>query len=138
MEKFEFLEHPADIKFRAYGNTIGKLFENVALAVSFYLSSGVKIEPRKCKTIEVKGEDSESLLYNFVDELIYLLEVDKFVVSKAEITMRGYNLKAEIYGDNASKYEIKQIKASTYAEMYIKKIKTGKEEHWGCQMVLDV
>jgi len=134
MEKFEFLEHRADIKFRAYGNTLNKLFENVTLAVSSYLGSGVKIEPIKCKTINVSGQDNESLLYGFVDELIYLLEVEKFVVSKAEVTMRGYNLKAEVYGDDSKKYEIKQIKSPTYAEMYVKKVKDG----WEAQMVLDV
>jgi SHS2 domain-containing protein len=137
MEKFEFLDHPADIKFKAYGNTLNKLFENVALAVSSYLGSGNKIEPRKCKTINVSAEDNESLLYRFVDELIYLLEVEKFIVSKVEVTLRGYNLKAEVYGDDSKKYEIKQIKAATYAEMYVKKVKSG-EEHWEAQMVLDV
>jgi len=138
MNAFEFLEHRADIKFRAYGNTPGKVFENVALAVSNYLGEGEKIGPRKCKTIEVFGQDNESLLYNFVDELIYLLEVEKFVVSKAEVTLRGYNLKADIYGDDSKNYEIKQIKSATYAEIYMKKVKAKSGEHWEAQMVLDV
>ena len=138
MEKFKFLEHPSDIKFRAYGKTLNELFENVAGAVSFYLGSGKKIQPRKGKSITVSGEDKESLLYNFADELIYLLDAEKFVVSKANIEMRGFNLKAEIYGDDTDNYEIKQIKAATYADMFIKKIKNENEDHWEAQMVLDV
>ena len=43
-KKFEFLEHTADIKFRAYGETINNLFESCVLAFSSFVSRGKKID----------------------------------------------------------------------------------------------
>jgi len=133
-KKFEFLEHTADIKFRAFGRTLNELFENCALALSDYLAQGEKIEIKKGKTIQVFGQDQESLLYNFLDELIFLLDSENFILSKLKVQLRGNNLKAEIYGDNSKDYNLSYIKAPTYAEMYIRKNSKG----WEAQAVLDV
>ncbi len=132
--KFEFMEHTADLKIRVRGKTLDEIFENAALAVSQYLSPDKKIEVKKVKIINVQGADSQSLLSNFLDELLYLLDAEGFAVAKAKVTLRGNNLKAELSGDDASKYAIKEIKAATYAEMYIKK--SGNE--WEAQFVMDV
>ena len=134
LSKFKFLEHMADIKFQAYGSTLKEVFENVVLAFSSYVSSEEKIESRKGKTIEVSGKDNKSLLYNFIDEIIFLLDSENFIVAKADILLRGNNLKAELYGDNAEKYNLKHVKATTCAEMHIKKI----VNKWEIQVVLDV
>lgn len=134
MQKFEFLDHTADIKFKAYGKNMNEVIENCALAFSSYIANEQKIKPIKVKIIDVKGDDKESLLYNFLDELIYLIDAENFLVTKAGVTVRGYKLHAELYGDDASKYNLKQIKAATYAEMYIKQDLKG----WEAQVVLDV
>ena len=83
----------------------------------------------------MSGNDLESLFYKFLDELIYLLDAENFITAKAKVTLRGYNLHAEIFGDSASNYKnLDHIKAATYAEMYIKKTEDGFE----AQAVLDV
>ncbi|MBS3157335.1 archease [Candidatus Woesearchaeota archaeon] len=133
--KYRFLEHTADIKFQSAGKTLDEVFENAVLAVSNYLSRGSQIKPAKGKIISVSGTDMESLFYNFLDELIYLLDAENFVVAKAKVTIRGFNLHAELFGDKASNYkDLDHIKAATYAEMFIKKTKSG----WKAQAVLDV
>ncbi len=133
--RYEFLEHTADIKFRAYGKTLNELFENAVLAVAAYVGKGEKIHPRKARRIEVHGTDIENLLYSFLDELIYLMDAEKFVTAKAEVFVRGNNLTAELYGDAATQYEgLDAIKAATYADMYVKKTSKG----WELQVVLDV
>lgn len=134
MKPFEFLEHTADIKIKVSGRTLQDIFENAALAVSSYISAGTPIKPRKGKIIEVKGEDTASLLYSFVDELIYLLDAEHFAVAKASVFLRGNNLRAEVFGDDTTKYQLQHIKAATYADMSIHKIK----EHWQAVFVLDV
>jgi len=53
--KYEFLEHTADVKFRAYGKTLEEAFENVALAFAETVSKGEKIKEKKKKSISVKG-----------------------------------------------------------------------------------
>ena len=133
-EKFEFLEHTSDMKFKAYGKNPDVVFENAALAVSFYLSRGKTIKAKSKKLIEVEGEDTEALLYNFLDEILYLLDAENFAVSKAKVKIEDNKLKAAVYGDKASGYDLDHIKAATYAEMYIKKTKSG----WEAQAVMDV
>lgn len=133
-KKFEFLPHTADFKFKVSGSTLNEIFENVVFAISAYISPDKKISPKKGKVIEVHARDYESLLYKFIDEILFLMDSEGFVPTKASVTLRGYNLKAEIYGDQAKNYSINSIKAATYAEMYIKKTKKGFE----AQAVLDV
>jgi len=131
---YEFLDHTADLKIKVYGSSLTEVFENSVLAVSEYLSPDKAVESRKLKTVQVQGQDQESLLYNFLEELLYLIDAEGFIAAKAEVTLRGNNLMAEISGDEVSKYGLKQIKAPTYAEMEIKK-DAGR---WIAQFVLDV
>jgi len=134
MHKFEFLDHMADIKIKVQGKTLNEIFENSVLAVAQYSSGGEKIESKKGKVIEVSGDDNESLFYNFLDEIIYLIDAEGFIASKAQVTLRGFNLKAELYGDSTKKYDLEAIKAATYAEMSIKKL----NDYWEAIFVLDV
>ncbi len=136
--KFKFLEHTADVKFRSYGKSVEEAFENAALATFTVMYKG-KVKAIEKKKIEVKGKDFESLLYNFLEELLFLLDSEGFFVSevKVKINKENLNLKAEVIGDKAENYPISlDVKAVTYNEMFVKKVK-GKEK-WVCQVVLDV
>lgn len=133
--KYKFLEHTADLKFQSEGKTLDETFENAVLAVSDYLSRSSQIKPVKAKVIAISGTDLKSLFYNLLDELIYLLDAENFIVAKAKIKIQGFHLDAELFGDKASDYkDLDHIKAATYAEMFIKKTKSG----WKAQAVLDV
>lgn len=135
MKKFEFLEHTGDIKFRVYGKTLNEIFENSALAISKIISEDRKVIQKKKRKISISGKDSEALLYSFIEELIYLLDAENFIVAKAKVNIKGNRLSAVLYGDNVKNYKnLDQIKSATYAEMYVKKIKNG----WEAQAVVDV
>jgi SHS2 domain-containing protein len=134
--KFKFLEHTADIKFQAFGKNLNEAFENSALA-TFNAMYPEKIAAKIKKSIKVKGKDIESLLYNFLEELIVLLDSKNFFLSNCnvKINKEKLELKAELVGDNAKNYSIGlDVKAITYNEMFVKK---GKEM-WVCQVVIDV
>jgi SHS2 domain-containing protein len=134
--KFKFLEHTADIKFKAFGKDIEEVFDNSALALKEIICGKMRIEKKKEKTIKIKGRDFESLLYNFLEQIIYLLDADNFLISKIkEIKIKNFGLKAVIAGDKASNYKFtNNVKAVTYNEMFVKKEK-GK---WISQAVIDV
>jgi SHS2 domain-containing protein len=132
--KFEFLEHTADMKFRAYGRTLNEAFENAGLAVSSYLAGGKKVKDKIAKSVELKGEDEKSLFYNFLDEIIYLLDAEGFLVARAKVKIKGNSLIGKFYGDKTGNYDTDEIKAATYAEMVVRKDKKG----WVVQAVMDV
>lgn len=133
-KKFEFLDHTADIKFKVSGKNLNEIFENVVLAVSNYLSDGKNVKKKEKKEIVIEKDNHETLMYAFIDELLYLLDSSAFLVKKAEVKIEGNKLTATLWGDSASTYEISQIKAATYAEMKIKENLRG----WEAQVVLDV
>ena len=133
--KFKFLEHTADIKFLARGRTLNEVFENCVLAFSNYVSRGGKIKSPLKKIIKLGGEDNESLLYQLMDALIYLIDAEDFVASKAKVKISGKKLEAVVHGDKTSSYRgLDHVKAATYAEMHVKQLKAG----WEAQVVLDV
>jgi SHS2 domain-containing protein len=74
-----------------------------------------------------------------LDEILYLIDAEGFLTAKAKVQILGFNLKAELFGDDVKKYDINQIKASTYAEMEIKKIKDKDgNQKFQATFVLDV
>jgi len=136
--KYKFLKHTADIKFQAFGSSLEQAFENSALAMVNSMYSGkVRILAKIKKTIKVKGKNLESLLYNFLEEILFLLDSESFFVSKLNVKINKTHteLTAEVYGDDAKNYSIGlDVKAVTYNEMFVKKIKNK----WVCQVVVDV
>jgi len=138
--KYTFLEHTADVKFQAYGKTIEESFVNSALALKEIMTQGVKIKSKIKKTFIVKGRDNGSLLYNFLEEFLFLLDAEDFLLSNiSRIKMRDNKLEADITGDKASDYKFtNDVKAVTYNQMFVKEIKNKEKYKWVCQVVLDV
>ena len=139
-KKYEFLEHTADAKFRAYGKSIEEAFSNAAIAMTNIMFDTEKIGQKINKAIEAEGDDLKMLLSNFLGEFIYLLDAEGFVLSRiASLTInssgKGYKLAAIAKGERYTDQEILgDVKAVTYAEMEI------KEEKGKCyvQVVVDI
>ena len=137
MIKYKFLTHTADMKFQAFGKTIEEIFSNSALAMFNSMYEG-KVKEKRASKIKAKGKDFESLLYNFLEELLVLFDGEQFFLSKVKslkIDKKAFKLEAEVIGDDASNYKMHiDVKAITYNDMFVKKQKSG----WVCQVVLDV
>lgn len=134
--KFKFLPHTADVKFQAFGNSIEEAFENSAIALKETICGKKKIKSKLKKEIKISGTDFESLLYKFLEEIIYLLEGENFIISKIKkLKIQDMKLTAEIFGDNTKNYKFTNpVKAVTYNDMFIKK----ENKKWVAQVVVDV
>ena len=134
MKKFEYFEHTADILFKAYGKDVNKVFENAALAM-FQVMVEEKINAKVKKKFKVEGKDYESLLYNFLEEFLFLLDSENFFVAKVKVKIKDFTLEAEAVGDSVKNYETHiDVKAVTYNNMFVKK----EKDIWVAQVVLDV
>ena len=138
--KYKFLEHTADAKFQAFGKTLEEAFQNAALATASLIYDWKTVEAKLRHRIEIRGRDLKQLLVNFLEELLYLLDSNLFLLNSIEgihIEKNGdqYLLKAQFLGDNQSgKYKtFGEVKAITYNEM---KIET--HDHFMVQVVVDV
>lgn len=151
MQKYKFLSHTADIKFQAFGNDLEQCFANAGLALVNIICKD-KIEAKRKKIIRVKGKDKENLLYNFLEEFLYLFEVGEFLVSeiknikieslfKIRNKKKNYEMRltAEVYGDDVKNYEADtHVKAITYNDMFVKQENIKGKKRFVCQVVVDV
>ncbi len=141
--KFIFLDHTADIKFQAYGKSLEEVFENSAYATLSAIYSGKKkVDKKQLKGIKIKGKDLRSLLYNFLEEIIYLIDSEEFLTGdidglKIVKEKTGhFILKCKLWGDSSQKYkDLDHIKSVTYSEMIVEE---DKNKNWIIQVVLDV
>lgn len=134
---YEILEHPADEKFRTEGETIEEAFSEVVKAFSEIVGGEGGMYHHE---IKVEAEGYEPLLFDFLDELIFLQDTEGVVVSyaedlKIEDTDEGHRLTAKIAVDDITdSMSPMDVKAPTYSEMKVD-YENGK---WSLQAVLDI
>ena len=138
MIPFEPLEHTADIGLRSYGKTLKEAFENAARGMFSLMTDVAKVEKKKRREVEVRSEDAEGLLVEWLNELIFVFETELAVFKDFEIRdwdEKSY-LKASAYGEDIDlkrhEFEL-QIKACTYHMLEI-----SKNDLWKCQVIFDV
>lgn len=134
--KYKFIPHTADLKFQAYGKTLNSVFENSALALTSHLHEK-KINPKKREFFLIKGVDLEALMFRFLEEILFLFETKRFLASKIKVKVAkdAKSLEVELHGEiNKNKTARHYIKAVTYNDMFVKKIKG----QFVAQVVLDV
>ena len=131
--KYKYLEHTADVKFQAFGNTLEESFSNAGYAMINIISEN-KIKEKTNKKIKVTGVDKKALLYAFLEEILYLLNAEDFILSKiTKIKIKDKKLTATLTGDKLKDYQLEtDVKAVTYNEMFI------KEKPYIVQVVLDI
>ncbi|QDA31633.1 archease [Thermococcus indicus] len=142
MRKWEHYEHTADVGIRGYGESLEGAFEAVALALFDVMVDVKKVESRECREVEVEGEDLMALLYNFLEELLVLHDMEGLVFGDVDVeiekTEEGYRLRAKACGEvlDYEKHGPKEeVKAITYHEMRIEQLPDGR---WMAQLVPDI
>ncbi len=135
---YEILEHSADEKFRAQGDTLDEAFKEVVKAFSEIVDGGGGMYTH---SIEVESENLEALLFDFMDRLINLQDIEDVVISHAknldyEELDEGHRIEADIMVDTINlNQQPMDIKAPTYNEMKVDYI---KGEGWELEAVLDI
>lgn len=144
MDKYEFFDKTADAKFKAYGLDLEDAFKNALEAMTSLMFKVSDIEEyefeKETREIKVDGSSLESLLYNFLEEAIFLLSAESFVglVTKIKIEEldEGYELTATLMGTQSLNLESNgEVKAATYNEMHVK---VNEQGLWECQAVVDL
>jgi SHS2 domain-containing protein len=126
MLKYEFVEHTADVSFKAYGRDLNNLFENAAEALESTLVLLEDVEPRESATFEMTADNYENLLYDWLTELLVTFEVERFAVKKCAVKIAGLSLNAECWGEriDPNKHTFNmEVKAVTYHNLQVKKNK---------------
>jgi SHS2 domain-containing protein len=135
---FEILEHTADVGFRARGRTKAELFANAALALVSVAVEVDAIAPRFPFPIAVTGEDDESLLVNWLSEVLYYLDGRRVVMRRFEVDeLVSGAVRGQGWGEpwDAGRHAAKVIvKGVTYHQLKLTKDAQG----WCAEVFLDI
>ena len=135
---FEITDHTADIGIIAYGANIKQLFSNAALALFSLITEVGSINEELRRHVEIVSEDKDSLLVEWLNELIYLFDAEHVLFRRFDIESLANNqLRATCYGEDFDplKHKIKTgIKAATYHMLKINRNNRGYE----VQIIFDV
>jgi SHS2 domain-containing protein len=95
---FVEVPHTADVKIRATAPTLETLFSEAFAALMQVLYGSDRNGGEK-REIRLEAEDHESLLRDFLSEVLFLAEVDGLVFSGADIHIEGRHLSATLDGE---------------------------------------
>jgi SHS2 domain-containing protein len=140
MKDFVYLEHTADAEFIAYGRTVDEAFANAALAMTNLMVDPKTVSPAAEKDVELSSDALDTLLYDWLSELLYIFDVDRLVFGKFEVRVteegEAYRLKARAMGESLDRHPeiFLNIKAVTFHDLRFEK----RNNIYEAQVLLDI
>ena len=128
----------ADLLVEATGKTIEEAFGNIAFGMFNMITPLEGISEKETFMLRAEGMDLESLLFNLMDEFLYINEIEFLVPKRINLNldMQNFSAFAKCIGERFSSktHEVGiAVKAVTYHLMEIKKQSDG----WLVRMVFD-
>ena len=115
---FEIIEHTADVGIAARGADLREAFANAACGLFSLMADIDSVGDSVRYDVEVAADNREELLVAWLNELIYLFEVNGVLFSRFDIAELGETkLKAACHGEHIDprRQEMKAgVKAATY------------------------
>ncbi len=116
-KRFAVIEHTADIGIVAYGADLREAFANAAYGLFSLITEPRKLREALAWEIEVEGEDAEDLLVAWLNEFLFLFDVEHLLFKRFAIeALTETRLKAKAYGErfDPQRHRLKRgIKAVT-------------------------
>lgn len=140
-KRYTLIEHTADLAYMAYGRDVRELFENAAYALFDVYTDLSRVEEgiEKPVHIQIKPDmDYEQLLVRWLNELLYLNEVENLLFKRFKVEELGASeLRARAYGEKFSPGRhviLTPLKAVTYHRIEIVK----EPDRWHARVIVDI
>ena len=137
MTRFEIIDHTADAGIAAYGSDLREAFANAAYGMFSIIAELDDIREEVRREVNVEAIDEEALLVNWLNELLYLSDVERVIFRRFDIIELEQNrLEARVYGEklDTSRHRLKiEVKAATYHSLKIE-----KDNGFKIQVILDL
>jgi len=135
MKKYEILEHKADLKIRAFGKTKEELFSNMLLAMAESQKPEISGKSKIKRDIKIKSLDLPTLLIDFLNEVLYLSQVNKEVYLDFKFKkFKDNELEGELIGQKIDKFK-EDIKAATFHNL---EVKQTENKNWEGTALFDI
>jgi SHS2 domain-containing protein len=116
---FREIAHTADWELEVWASDLPGLFEQAARGMYYLMDARLQTAPRQFRTLELAAMDGESLLVRFLEELLYIQNVDGLAFDTFQIGITNWNLGARLEGAPMKSLG-KEIKAVTYHQLKIR------------------
>ncbi len=142
MFKYNILteEVKSDFAYEVYSDSLSELFRGAGIAMMEAMIDVSEIKTKNTWNIKLESESLELLLFDFLNELVYLKDVDVALFKDYEIEINEnkiFSLSCKVHGANID-YEkdvlLTDVKAVTMYRFTVEK----REEEWYCHVILDL
>lgn len=134
---WELYSHGADIGIRGSGVTLAEAFEGIGLALTAVVCDLGRVFPNTHVNIHCDARDPETLLYAWVNALVYEMATRPVLFSRYRVSIVGEHLVAEAWGEplDVQRHEpAVEIKGATYTDLKV----TQSGGRWIAQCIVDV
>ena len=136
MKRFQLIEHTADVGLVAYGRNLAEAFANAAYGMFSIIANLSTVKETESRSLEIKEDDRESLLFEWLNSLIYFFDVEMILFKRFDIIeLEDNHLKAICYGEkyDPSRHQLKTgVKSATYHMLKV------DEEKNQVQVIFDI
>jgi SHS2 domain-containing protein len=136
--RFEFVDHTGDLGVRVIGESLPRLFEQAAHALTFILTDPEMLQTSEARKLKLEARTDEELLIAWLNELIYLFDTQGLLFKEYDVlSVHDHRLEALVRGESyaESRHPIKTaVKAATYHQLKIE----HHEGLWTAQVIFDL
>lgn len=135
---FELFDHTADVGLRVRAGSLAELLVEAARGLTALIvvdPSGVA--ERQTRAIAVAAEEPEYLLFDWLNELLFLFDRERFLGARFEVNLGPAGLVATVWGEpcDLERQPLShEVKAITYHGLTVERMSDG----WLAEVILDI
>lgn len=117
---YKEVSHTADWAILVWGEDIESLFIDAARGMYSLMGIHADTSIKKTNSLTIRGDDRESLLVEFLSELLFIVENEKSMFDEIKLVVEGKVLTAQLAGHDILSIQ-KLIKAVTFHKLEIRR-----------------
>jgi SHS2 domain-containing protein len=135
---FDYFDVAADVGVAAWGPTLEEAFRQTGIGVFALIAELNGVREQESRELLASGETREDLLVHWINECLYLHDIEGFLPNRIEFPIFGEGrLLCRLWGEPMNPERHKAgtlIKAATYHQLTVKETARG----WEIRVILDV
>ena len=135
---YETFDHTADLGLRVRAVDLNSLFAEAATALSSVLVANLDdVRPVQRVEIELDEDQNEFLLFDWLNELLFLYDTQQLLLSEFQVTIQDGHLSASAAGEPLDRERHgldHEVKAITYHGLKVQQEESG----WLAEVIVDI
>jgi SHS2 domain-containing protein len=135
---FEIFEHTADLGLRIWASSRNSLFADAAAGLfSLIVPDLASIRLSETRLLQLGSESLDYLLFDWLNELLYLYEVQHLLLARFDVEVTDEGLAAQVHGepiDHNRHVLDHEVKAITYHGLKLER----SANLWLAEVIVDI